>query len=123
MNILKNFQISNHHKYLLYLAGILLILSLAIDVKVISNLKLAFLSLITILYGASCWIYDMNMRNRCDNINVAWQFEVSNNDSSKEKEFIEKYNPIKLSAKYGHTKIIMFIIYVVLLILGIIFVT
>ncbi|GAF98328.1 unnamed protein product, partial [marine sediment metagenome] len=70
----------------------------------------------------SGWIYDMNMTNRCSNINIAWQLEVSNNNPHKEKEFLEKYNPINLSAKYEHTKVIMFIIYIILLILSIIFI-
>ena len=76
----------------------------------------------------------MNMTNRCDNVNVAWQFELTKpmkageslkkhlNGEDPHKEFLEKYDPIKLSKKYEHTKIKMFVIYVILLILGIIFI-
>lgn len=123
MDILKNFQISNYYKYLLYLAGILLILSFSINIKVISNLKLIGISLVTILYGVSCWIYEGNMKTRCDNINIAWQYTSSDNDYiRKEKEFKEKYNPISLSKKYERTRVIMFIVYIILLILSVVFI-
>ncbi len=114
MNILKNFQISNYYKYLLYLAGILLIISLSIDTKVISNFKLLVISSLTILYGISCWIYEGNMTVRADNINLEWQFALSDS-LDHEKKFREKYNPTALSKEYEMTRIIMFTIYIILL--------
>src|SRR3989344_5596240 len=118
MDILKNLQISNYYKYLLYLGGILLVLSFSIDIKVISNMKLLIISFITIIYGISCWIYEGNTKVRADNINIEWQFALSDSQDA-EKKFREKYNAISLSLEHERTRIIMFILYLIILILSV----
>ena len=92
---------------------------------------LMVISTISIIYGIISWIYEGNMKTRCNNINIAWQHELSKpRDFIKEslsnedphKEFSEKYNSIKLSKKYETTRLIIFVLYLVILITSMILV-
>ena len=55
----KNFAISSFYKYILYIAGIILILSLFIETKGIESLLVQKASLYCIFLGIALWILDV----------------------------------------------------------------
>ena len=51
------FKITNYYKYILYLAGVILVLSLFVDAKGVDNAKLRTVSFWIVVGGLSIWLF------------------------------------------------------------------
>ncbi|MBI4154739.1 hypothetical protein HY498_01495 [Candidatus Woesearchaeota archaeon] len=123
-NPFKNLSITNHYKYLLVLAGFILIPSIFFDSKTIPQTKVVILCLFTILYGIIRWMRESDINERINQINLEWakcSSEITSNENiaalinknytKKMDEFEGKYKLRSLLSIYQKTNWLIFIIY------------
>ncbi len=78
--LFKGLRINNYYKYLLYLAGIILILSLFIELKNVNVVRVRYVSFWIIVVGLGVWIFDEIM----EKINLAvYEHHIQHNKSLK----------------------------------------
>ena len=128
-NPLKSLKITNYHSYLLVVGGLILIFSLFVDSNIVSQGKLAILSLITIFYGLFEWIRETNHKNKVRHLNqellVEWEeasgkktldeIRDSSWDSNFRKNFMKKHNAENIIPNYLTKTWIFFVIYLILM--------
>lgn len=123
INPLKSLKITSHYKYLLVLGGVILFWSIFNKVEILTQLKILFLSIITIIYGIICWMRETHINDKIEKINIEWYQECSkisptqeliNEDKNdKRKEFAEKKGLPNLLTNYHRNNWIIFIIWII----------
>jgi len=63
LGLFKNIKITNYHAYLMLLSGIILILSLTYDLKILNNLMVATISILVLLCSIFVWVLDQLMQH------------------------------------------------------------
>lgn len=129
-NPLKNLQIKNYYSYLLALGGVVLIISLFYEPKILSQGKLILLAIITIIYGLIEWVREPQFKNKIDNLNRAWLVYWEEESAKKgideirdatweartRKRFEQEHKAHRILPNYDIKTWIFFIIYLVLMI-------
>jgi hypothetical protein len=123
-NPFKNLKINNYYSYLLVLGGVLLLFALFYESNIISQQKLALISVATIVLGILAWIRESHYNERMAQLHIDWQrfYESqpmrgteSMMDSGYElkllKKFLKENNAENALAKYHTLTWILLIIY------------
>jgi len=128
-NPFKNFQIKHYYNYMLVLGGFILILSLIYETKILSQGKLATISIITILYGLIEWIRERQFNERINQLQIDWSKYWGDESEKKEysdimdktweartrKKFEEEHNMNNLLPNYQKKIWINLIIYIIII--------
>lgn len=129
-NPLKSLRIKNYYSYLLSLGGFLLIISLLYEPKVIPQLKLILLCIITIFYGLIEWIRESQFNDNLRQLSVEWdcfweeesrkkgiaEINDPNWEANLRKRFKKEHNWDNLIPRYHLKTWVLFIIYLLVMI-------
>lgn len=63
LDLFKSIKITNYYAYLMLLSGIILILSLTYDLKILNNLMVATISILVLLCSIIVWVLDHLMQH------------------------------------------------------------
>ncbi len=128
-NPFKNLKIKNHYTYLLVLAGVILLINLFSESKIISQGKLALLCIITVIYGLVEWIRENHFNEKIAQLNIIynnyWQDESNkknindiynkNWEEQTRKKFEADHNMKNLLPDYQRNTWIFFVTYLIII--------
>jgi len=115
INAIKNFKATSHYKYLLILGGLILFWSIFNKVEMLTQSKVAILSIITIIYGVICWIRETNVNDKIDQINIELRIKLFKEPSkfSNLQGLIDKKLPKNFLENYHRGNWIIFFIWII----------
>ncbi|TKJ17033.1 hypothetical protein CEE44_00675 [Candidatus Woesearchaeota archaeon B3_Woes] len=94
--LFKNLKINNYYKYLLYLSGIVFILSLFLDIKNIDVNYVRYVCFWIIIVALGTWIFES---------------AISNINRSIYEHCIRKNYPSSMDGKHGYYKIVRWLVF------------
>ncbi len=82
-NPFKNLKIKNYYTYVLVAGGFVFLISLFYEPKIISQGKLAIMSLISVVYGLFEWIRESQFNDKLKQLDLEWRRFWENESAKK----------------------------------------